>query len=117
MTYETFTQAWNNLSDSEKIACYNEYASQYYPDEQLYIFDEEFFNMFFEGRPMEAVRATHFGNIKNWSDEYIRFNGYANLVSLSEWEAAEWADDYIDGLFEHEEIWGEYIDADAYENE
>lgn len=50
-------------------------------------FDDEFFNTYFEGKPMEAVRAWHFGgDDNNWSDEYIRFNGYGNLETLSEWQ-------------------------------
>ena len=50
-------------------------------------FDNEFFNTYFEGKPMEAVRAWHFGGgDNNWSDEYIRFNGYGNLETLSEWQ-------------------------------
>lgn len=62
-------------------------------------FDDEFFNVYFDGRPMEAARATFFGNIENWQDEYIRFNGYGNLESLTEYqlhkEVLEQADDII----------------------
>ncbi len=50
-----------------------------------YDFDDDFFDTYFEGKPMEAVRATFFGNVQNWSDEYIRFNGYGNLESLSDY--------------------------------
>lgn len=46
-------------------------------------FDEEFFNTFFCGNPMEASRATYFGNIC-WNDEYIKFDAYGNLESASE---------------------------------
>ena len=50
-------------------------------------FDDEFFNTYFEGKPIEAVRAWHFGGDDNyWCDEYIRFNGYGNLETLSEWQ-------------------------------
>jgi hypothetical protein len=47
--------------------------------------DDEFFNIYFEGKPMEAVRSAHYGNY-NYTDEYVRFNGYGNLESLSEWD-------------------------------
>ena len=39
-------------------------------DYYVYSFDEEFFEMFFEN-PMEAARATFFGNIQNWYDFYL----------------------------------------------
>lgn len=52
---------------------------------EAYEFDEDFFDTFFAGKVIEAVRATFFGDIQNWSDEYIRFNGYGNLESLSEY--------------------------------
>lgn len=53
---------------------------------EAYEFDDDFFNTFFQGKPEEAARATFFGSIQNWMDAYIRFNGYGNLESLSEYE-------------------------------
>lgn len=65
-----------------------------------YDFDEDFFDTFFAGKPMEAARATFFGNI-NWADNYIRFNAYGNLVSCyhpeyDEWEVEELAECIVD---------------------
>lgn len=66
----------------------------------VYEFDDEFFDTFFEGKPLEAARATFFGDIQNWMDEYIRFNGYGNLESLSDYaydkEVQESADEIIE---------------------
>jgi hypothetical protein len=42
-------------------------------------FDDDFWETYFKDDPHEAARATYFGNIQNWNDEYIRFNGYGNL--------------------------------------
>lgn len=117
MKYEKFLEAWNDLNRRDKIACFNEYAREYNADNEIYDFDDDFFEMFYEGRPAEAVRACFFGDIKNWSDEYIRFNGYANLVSMSDWEAAEWADDYVQDIYEHEEIWSQYINEEEEEED
>ena len=50
---------------------------------EIYEFDDDFFSTYFDGKPEEAARATFFGNIQNWMDDYIRFNGYGNLESLS----------------------------------
>lgn len=52
----------------------------------MYSFDEEFFEMFFSGNIIEAVRATFFGSIDNWNDEYIYFNAYGNLESMSSYQ-------------------------------
>ncbi|OPZ94105.1 MAG: hypothetical protein BWY74_00812 [Firmicutes bacterium ADurb.Bin419] len=40
---------------------------------QVYEFDEEFFENFFQDK-MEVARATFFGSIGNWNDDYIRFD-------------------------------------------
>jgi hypothetical protein len=80
---------WENLSDSEKLSHWNEYCSANRSDDQIFDFDDDFFDMFFEGKPGDAARAVHFGSV-NWSDDYITFNGYGNLESISN------VNDYID---------------------
>lgn len=68
---------------------------------EIYENDEYFFETFFEGRPMEAVRAAHYGDY-NYGDDYVRFNGYGNLVSFGDYtyeqELKESLDDIIDNL-------------------
>ena len=54
----------------------------------IYNNDEEFFDMFFEGRPAEVARAIYYGDF-NYNDEYIKFNGYGNLETLSEYDYEE----------------------------
>lgn len=65
-------------------------------DYYMYSFDKEFFEIFFNGNIIEAVRATFFGHIDSWDDEYIHFNAYGNLESMSEY-------DYNDMLEENKE--------------
>ena len=50
--------------------------------------DEEFFNVFFEGKPMEAVRAAIYGDYR-YTDDYVKFDGYGNLESASEYKVEE----------------------------
>lgn len=50
--------------------------------------NEDFFEMFFEGKPTEAVRAVCYGDY-NFMDGYVQFNGYGNLESKNEWEVEE----------------------------
>ena len=66
---------------------------------EAYENDEEFFDMFFTNNPMEAVRSAHYGNY-NYSDAFVRFNGYGNLESFNRWEYEEELKDYIDDIME-----------------
>lgn len=97
--YEFFCEKWNELSDNDKLNLYQEYCSYTGNGTDLFLFDDEFFNLFFEGNPLEAARATHFGEV-NWSDEYISFNGYGNLKTYSSWQAVQLANDYISDIYD-----------------
>lgn len=114
ISLEKFTEEFKNLSDSKKIAIYNEYCMEHGDsDNMLYNFDDEFFNMSFEGKePIEICRATFFGNINSWYDEYIRFNAYGNLESLNEFDAVEETEDYINEIYDYEDVWEDYIDPE-----
>ena len=61
--------------------------------------DEDFFNTFFNN-PMEAIRATYYGNY-NYNDDYVKFNGYGNIDSYSEYERIEEIKDNIDDIVEN----------------
>ena len=61
--------------------------------------DEEFFNTFFNN-PMEAIRATYYGDY-NYNDEYVKFNGYGNIDSYTEYERIEEIKDNIDDIVEN----------------
>ena len=61
--------------------------------------DEEFFNTFFNN-PMEAIRATYYGDY-NYNDDYVKFNGYGNIDSYSEYERIEEIKDNIDDIVDN----------------
>lgn len=61
--------------------------------------DEEFFNTYFENKPMEAVRATTYGNY-NYMDEYVIFNGYGNLDSYNSYQVENEIDESIGEIVE-----------------
>ena len=113
MTEKRFTELWNECSREDKIRMFKDYCSYYGCDDEFFEFDEEFFNMCFEGKPMEAARAVCFGEV-TWCDPYIKFNGYGNLESLSEYDAEDLCDEYIYTIFEHEEIWKDYIQEEDW---
>lgn len=117
---ELFNVGWVNCSTAEKVDIHNTYARENNPDDEIYENDEEFFETYFEGRPFEAVRSSYFGHYK-FSDNYVWFNGYANLDSSNFVdEMPIYVDEMIDWLIEnYDEI--SYIDAmkefcDACEN-
>lgn len=66
---------------------------------EVYEFDEEFFETMFSS-PAEAVRATFFGNIQNWMDDYIYFDGYGNLQSMNEFQYKKEIEDSANEIIE-----------------
>ena len=80
----------------------------------VYNNDEEFFNMFFEGKPAELARAIYYGDF-NYNDEYIKFNGYGNLETFSEYEYEELLEENIEGITENLIVYAEYISIDNEE--
>lgn len=109
--FEWFNERFEELSSSEKINLYNEYCVDVRNENNFFTFDEEFFEISFNSA-YDAARAVHYGTI-NWNDDYIRFNGYGNLESLSEYDLSLEADDYIDEIYE----WGKfenYIDMSEF---
>jgi len=103
----------DTLSDDEIINLYNEFLSSN-SDEQYFINDDDFLNEYFS-EPAEAVRAAIFGNY-NYNDEYVTFDGYANLKSCNGYDIrkeAEHNKDFKLWLFDnYNEVddLGEFID-------
>lgn len=62
--YDTIKEVATNLDDTHDLDCFN-----YYP------FDEDFFKLFYENKPYEAARDTHFGKVY-WGDKYVTFDAY-----------------------------------------
>jgi len=71
----------NDMDRNELVSLNNAYCRSIGSEGEVYDNDEEFFNTYFEGKPLEAVRAAHFGDY-NFSHDYVKFNGYGNLESF-----------------------------------
>lgn len=54
----------------------------------IYKNDDDFFDAFFTGDPMELVRAIYSGDY-NYNDQYVAFDDSRNLVSYTDCEAEE----------------------------
>ena len=74
----------------------------------VYNNDDEFFDMFFEGKPAELARAIYYGDF-NYNDEYIKFNAYGNLKTLSEYDYEEMLEENIEEITENLIEYAEYI--------
>lgn len=72
----------------------------------VYDFDDDFINEYFPS-PVEAVRACYFGKINSWLDDYIRFNVYGNLESLTEQEYKDELQQYSQEIIK---VANEYLD-------
>lgn len=70
--YDTIKEVAINLDDTHDLNCFN-----YYP------FDKEFFKLFYENKPYEAARDTHFGKVY-WEDKYVTFDAYHWLKTANE---------------------------------
>jgi hypothetical protein len=77
-TLEQITETLESLNDNKLLNLWNDYQDEISGEQQVYEFDDEFFETYFTS-PAEAARATFFGKIDNWSAKYITFNGYGNL--------------------------------------
>lgn len=79
--FEAIKDYLNDLSSSELVSIHNEYCNNNNMDDTIYSNDEEFFSTFFDNDVIKAVRAASYGEYK-FSDEWVMFNGYANLESF-----------------------------------
>lgn len=113
--YEYFCELFYELTREERITLANMYFSEYDFDNYIHEFTEDFFNTYFTS-PLEVAQKVFFGNIQNWCDPYIRFNGYGNLQSLTDYQAAEVAECYIREIYENIDF-SDYIDMSEYDNQ
>lgn len=65
------------------LSLWNEYCSENNADDQIYTFDDETLAMLYGNDPMEAFKAGLNAEI-NWSDDYLYFDGCANIHSTND---------------------------------
>ena len=79
----------NVMDISELLTVHRDYLEdQNMMDDEIFENGDEFFETFFEGKTVEAVRAVCYGDYR-YADDYVWFNGYANLESGSEYQVRE----------------------------
>lgn len=65
------------------MALWNEYCSENNPDDEIFYFDDDTLYMMFGNDAMKAFQAGVHAEI-NWSDDYLYFDGYANINSTND---------------------------------
>ena len=115
-----FVECYDNCALSSKIEIHNIYVREnnFSYEGEIERNDEDFFNLFFEGKPMEAVRAASYGHY-SYADNWVWFNAYGNLESgdyegeLPLRDGEEMAEWYIDNYDEVEYIteMGDFYEA------
>lgn len=85
-TLEKVLQALNAASESDKLAMWNNYASEQAPDDYIYNVDDLDFDELFTSA-QAAVDAVLHGDFSSM-DEYCSFDGYENLRSFDDLEDA-----------------------------
>jgi hypothetical protein len=83
-TKEDVMEYLESLGNSELVVIHNEYCDSINDmDSIISSNDEDFFETFFSGEVMDALRATSYGEW-NFNDDYVMFNGYGNLESFND---------------------------------
>lgn len=83
-TEKAIIEAIEEMSSEEQMEVHNQYCENAnYMDDQIFYNDEEFFEMFFNGRTTELIRAMEYGDHRI-NDKFVKFNGYANLESFND---------------------------------
>ena len=95
---------------NDLISEWNEYNSINGYENEFYYNDDDFFNEFFNGcEPMRIIQATYFGDYR-YGDDYVKFNGYANLDSFSDYQVKRYIlddSDFIEWLYITNDIFDE----------
>ena len=82
--YESVLEYLNELSNSELVSIHNEYCQSINDcDNEIHHNEDDFFETFFDGRVIEAVRAISYGYY-NYNHNFVMFDGYANLKSFDD---------------------------------
>ena len=102
-TNEAVMEYLNELDNNELVNIWNEHCqSAGSSDDEIYSNDDEFFNIYFEGRVIEAVRAVAYGEY-NYSHDWVIFNGYGNLESFNNPESHIDLQEICDDILENEQ--------------
>ena len=117
MELETFKNKFDELDFNDRLSIFNQYCSEYRGgDGEVHEFTDDFFNEMFE-KPYDAARALFFGKVDSWSDDYVKFNAYGNLESMNEWDVEKEMSEFVEEIFDNQEVWQDYIDPYDYEDD
>lgn len=85
---EEILEGIRNLSFEELLNLAQDIESYNGALEGWRINDKEFFDCYFDGDTLGAVRAVCYGTY-NYLDDYVKFDAYGNLESGNQWDVQE----------------------------
>ena len=87
---DMLSEVIHRVSDSDLIRLYNDFLeeNERYED-RWYDNDDDFYNIFFENNPMEAIRSAVYACNYDYTDAYVRINDYGNLETCTDYELIE----------------------------
>lgn len=109
----------------EMVRNINNYSGDF-EDLDYWVNDDEFFEMFYNGRMLELVRALSFGSY-HYMDEYVKINTYGNIKSASTYEFEKEVEGQREEIIERylelmeskpryfERLWDEELEEDEEE--
>jgi hypothetical protein len=116
-TREDVMEYLEGLDNSELVSIHNEYCQSIGDgDSEIWSNDDEFFETFFSGRVVEAVRAATYGDFE-FHHDYVMFNGYANLESFDDPSGHIDLGDIADDILENERNYSDIELEDPEEEE
>lgn len=99
------------LSDTQKYECWNHYCQEAgYGDDEIHDNDDDFFDAYFQGKVIDAVRACYYGDY-NYSHAWVKFNGSANLDSSNSIEDLISIDEMTAYIEEHPEEFTQWVET------
>lgn len=117
-TYNKVKELFENLTDNEKVAVNNIFCENAnYKDDTIYSNDEEFFETYYSYvNPMKVLQDAHHGSYE-CNDDWVKFNGSANLDSTNYPETFMDVNLIIENIIEVPEKYEDYIDLDFLDEE
>lgn len=115
--YEAVLDYLKGLDDGELISFHGDYCDLAgYTDDKIYYNDEEFFEIYFSGKIIDAVRAISYGSY-DYTDTFVRFNGLGNLDSENYLSELIDLNELADYIYSNSEEFSDYIEFEETDEE
>jgi|688.fasta_scaffold1701237_1 hypothetical protein len=116
LTINSIIEAIENANSNQLIEINNRYCQEIgNSDNEIWDNDEEFFSIFYPnaGDALRAVQAAFYGDY-NFSHNWVKFNGYANLESIDYMDVDQLCESPATMAEYMAENWHNFKDCDCF---